>query len=210
MNKCVVEATRCREDSETQSSIGVAVVSTAVDASESLSSSACHDSLVSMARMPQASSLDAREAAGLAVATVASAAGLVVAVGPVGLLVAVAALVTARLAGSPFAVGVTHLGALLGGDTLALAPLGVLEVGAVAFVLTDSRRTRDARFALVVLVLAVTAVGLTLVSVGANGILWSALALVVSLAVASYGLHRYERVKLGLVASGDAESGVGR
>jgi hypothetical protein len=149
------------------------------------------------------SSID-REDVGLLLGVLISAVGLFGIVGPVGIVVALVAAVATRLAGAPFGVGALHLGALhLGaltsGSGPELLPLVILEGGAALFVLMEYDWFDDV-LAIIVLVLGSVALSVSAVSLAeSNGVLMAAFALVTAAAILAYGLHRYERVRLGLV-----------
>ena len=144
------------------------------------------------------SSID-REDVGLLLGVLISAVGLFGIVGPVGIVVALVAAVATRLAGAPFGVGALHLGALASGSGPELLPLVILEGGAALFVLTEYDWFDDV-LAIIVLVLGSVALSVSAVSLAeSNGVLMAAFALVTAAAILAYGLHRYERVRLGLV-----------
>ena len=145
------------------------------------------------------SSIEAEHLA-LLLAVLLSSAGLLRFVGPAGVGVALAAAVVTRRAGAPFGVGALHLGALASGTVPDVFPLVLLESGAALFILAEHDWLDDAS-ALVALVLGAVVLAVPIVRLAeSEGVVMAASALVTVVALFAYGLHRYERVRLGLVS----------
>lgn len=133
-------------------------------------------------------------------ATVALAVALVVAIGPVGLVVTAATAGVWLLAPTPYAIAVGHVCLF----TLAPAALGpsdafVAEAGFAAILLAGLAEGPNARAAVGAAALTATVAGLT-AGVGLVTLsLWAAAAVtLLALAALGYAVHRLERVRFGL------------
>jgi hypothetical protein len=134
----------------------------------------------------------------LGVGGVLCAAGLYPVLGGLGLLVALLVVVAGRTSGALAGVVVLHAGALLGGSLPPHLSLLAVEAGAVALALAEFPGLRDARL---VAGLLLAAGGFGAAALGlADAYGTAASALVVGLVggLLAYGIHRYERVRLGL------------
>ncbi|HET7324188.1 MAG TPA: hypothetical protein VFJ06_07645 [Halococcus sp.] len=134
--------------------------------------------------------------------TLLTTAALVVAIGPVGLLVGLAIGVVQYFFSTPsaFAAGQVAFVVLVPvGGSVPLLILG--EVGLVGVLfgsLPDRGEPIRAALVTVIVGASLSAIAWLFIRV-AEGIWLGALALALTAAVAAYGLHRYEQVRLGLV-----------
>lgn len=136
----------------------------------------------------------------LGVAGLVSAGGLTVEVGPLGALVALLAVGVAALVGGVYGVGVLHLGILGVGVTPSVVGVILVEAAAVFLFVSDgSPGHRLELGALAVVLTSTLAVGVTTLA-EARGLLVGAVVLCLVVAVGSYLVHRYGRVRLGLAA----------
>lgn len=141
-----------------------------------------------------------REHVGLILGVLASSMGLLGIVGPLGVGVALAAGFVTRVAGAPFGVGVLHLGAIASGSGPEILSLVLLESGAACFILADVDWFDDVSVFVALVVGAITLSVPVVFLAESDGVVMAASALVISVALLAYGLHRYERVRLGLVS----------
>lgn len=156
-------------------------------------------SRTSMAASLRTHSLIEREHVGLLLGVFVSSVGLFHIVGPVGIGVAIAAGAVTRFTSAPFGVGVIHVGALISSSSPELLPLVLLESGSALFVVGERDWINDVP-ALVGLAIGAIALSVPVILfAGSNGIIMAASALVIAVSLLAYGLHRYERVRLGLV-----------
>lgn len=149
-------------------------------------------------------SLISWEDGGILVGGLLGALGLFGIVGPAGIGLAIVAAVTTRVTSAPFGVGVLHLSALLSGDFPEILPLVVLESSAIVFILAEQKHFDELLLTVAFVSGAVVFAVPTVFFAKSNGVLAAVSVLILSMSILSYGLHRYERVRLGLVTEGSA------
>ncbi|TMT87045.1 hypothetical protein E2L06_10795 [Haloterrigena sp. H1] len=143
--------------------------------------------------------------------TVISLAAIVVAfgavAGPLGALAGIATALVGYLFGIPYALAAGHV-ALVASfpDGIDPLPFIIVEVTFIAVLIAPIRWTRSpGRITLVALTSALTLAGAAWLIVDSQSVYLAAATVIVLLAIASYGLHRLELVRLGLVP--DLEDG---
>jgi hypothetical protein len=137
-----------------------------------------------------------------AVGVVLATAAFSVAAGPTGLLTSIAVVITWCLLSAPFAFAVGQLAFIVlfpAGSSL--SQLALIEVGLLSILLGSVLRLDKPGRAVTVIVLAFAGLGTSAwVGFKMADTLWPAvLTVAASAIIAVYGLHRYERVRLGLV-----------
>ncbi|MFB1066373.1 hypothetical protein [Natrinema sp. H-ect4] len=122
--------------------------------------------------------------------------------GPLGVLAGIATAIVGYLLGPPYALAAGHVAlvASIPGE-LTLLSIGLVEAAFMAVLLAPIRRsTRPVHIALVAITTGFALAGIVWLTSDSQP-LWLAAMLVLTLiAIALYGLHRLELVKLGLVS----------
>ena len=126
--------------------------------------------------------------------------------GPLGALAGIATALVGYLFGTPYALAAGHV-ALVASfpDGIDPLPFIIVEVTFMAVLLAPIRWARSPRITLVALTSALTLAGAAWLVVDSQSVNMAAATVIVLLAIASYGLHRLELVRLGLVP--DREDG---
>lgn len=145
--------------------------------------------------------------------TVISLAAIVVAfgaaAGPLGVLAGIATALVGYLFGIPYALAAGHVAlAASFPNGIDPSPFVIVEVTFMAVLLVSIRwTTSPGRVTLVAITSALTLTGAMWLVVGSQPVYMAAATVIVLLAIASYGFHRLELIRLGLVPDPDHEDG---